>query len=71
MVGCRLTSSMPAVMRSLSSCIEATRIWRRTEQISSPEFKRGLSIIFQRSQADRAWSARQFLYGLLMRLELR
>jgi hypothetical protein len=35
-----LTSSMPAMVRSLSSCFEATRIWRRTEQISSPEFER-------------------------------
>lgn len=32
MTGWRLTSPMPAMMRSLSSCFEATRIWRRTER---------------------------------------
>jgi hypothetical protein len=32
MTGWRLTSSMPAMMRSLSSCFEATRMWRRTER---------------------------------------
>src|SRR5271169_6020819 len=39
---------MPAMTRSLSSCFEATQMWRRTKQISSPEFERGLSIIFRR-----------------------
>jgi hypothetical protein len=29
MTGWRLTSSMPAMMRSLSSCFEVTRMWRR------------------------------------------
>jgi hypothetical protein len=32
MTGWRLTSSIPAMMRSLSSCFEATRMWRRTER---------------------------------------
>lgn len=32
MTGCRLTSSMPAMMRSLSSCFEVTRMWRRMER---------------------------------------
>src|SRR6266480_6361080 len=32
MTGYRLTSSMPAMMRSLSSCFEVTRMWRRTER---------------------------------------
>ena len=32
MTGWRLTSSMPAIMRSLSSCFEATRMWRKTER---------------------------------------
>ena len=31
MTGWRLTSSMPAMMRCLSSCFDVTRIWRRTE----------------------------------------
>src|SRR6185436_16248573 len=30
--GWRFTSSMPAIMRSLSSCFEVTRMWRRTER---------------------------------------
>src|SRR6476661_1551099 len=29
MTGWRFTSSMPAIMRSLSSCFEVTRMWRR------------------------------------------
>lgn len=32
MTGWRLTSPLPAMMRALSSCFEATRIWRRTER---------------------------------------
>jgi hypothetical protein len=32
MTGWRLISSMPAMMRSLSSCFDATRMWRRTER---------------------------------------
>ena len=32
--GCRLNSSMAAMMRSLSSCLDATRIWRKTERAS-------------------------------------
>jgi hypothetical protein len=32
--GCRLTSSMAAMMRSLSSCLEVTRMWRKTERAS-------------------------------------
>src|SRR4249919_50650 len=32
MTGWRLTSSIPAMMRSLSSCFEATRMWRKTER---------------------------------------
>ena len=32
MTGWRLTSSIPAKMRSLSSCFEVTRMWRRTER---------------------------------------
>src|SRR6476619_977858 len=32
MTGWRFTSSMPAIMRSLSSCFEVTRMWRRTER---------------------------------------
>src|SRR5580700_10902878 len=32
MTGCRLTSSMPAMMRSLSSCFDATRMCLRTER---------------------------------------
>jgi hypothetical protein len=30
--GWRLTSLMPSMMRSLSSCFDATRMWRRTER---------------------------------------
>lgn len=32
MTGWRLTSSIPAMMRCLSSCFEVTRIWRSTER---------------------------------------
>src|SRR6202158_5227691 len=32
MTGGRLTSSMPAIMRSLSSCFEVTRMWRKTDR---------------------------------------
>src|SRR5262249_20525040 len=32
MTGWRLTSSIPAMMRSLSSCLDVTRMWRRTER---------------------------------------
>src|SRR5215204_2867449 len=32
MTGWRLTSSIPAMMRSLSSCFDATRMWRRTDR---------------------------------------
>src|SRR6516162_558108 len=32
MTGWRLTSSIPAMMRFLSSCFDATRMWRRTER---------------------------------------
>src|ERR1700720_2337513 len=32
MTGYRLTSSIPAMMRCLSSCFDATRMWRRTER---------------------------------------
>src|SRR5882762_8851091 len=32
MTGWRFTSSMPAIMRSLSSCFEVTRMWRKTER---------------------------------------
>ena len=32
MTGWRFTSSMPAMMRSLSSCFEVTRMWRKTER---------------------------------------
>ena len=32
MTGYLLTSLMPAMMRSLSSCFELTRIWRKTER---------------------------------------
>src|SRR6185312_5620678 len=32
MTGWRFTSSMPAMMRSLSSCFEVTRTWRRTDR---------------------------------------
>src|SRR3954447_16499818 len=32
MTGWRLTSSIPDMMRSLSSCFEVTRMWRRTER---------------------------------------
>jgi hypothetical protein len=32
MTGYRLTSSIPPMMRSLSSCFDATRMWRRTER---------------------------------------
>jgi hypothetical protein len=32
MTGCRLTSLMPSMMRSFSSCFDATRMWRRTER---------------------------------------
>ena len=34
LTGCRLTSSMAAMMRSLSSCLEVTRMWRKTERAS-------------------------------------
>jgi hypothetical protein len=32
MTGWRLTSSIPAMMRSLSSCFDVTRVWRRIER---------------------------------------
>src|SRR6266853_417397 len=32
MTGWRLTSSIPAMMRSLSSCFDVTRMWRRIER---------------------------------------
>ena len=32
MTGWRFTSSMPAIMRSLRSCFEVTRMWRRTDR---------------------------------------
>ena len=32
--GCRLNSSMAAMMRSLSSCLDSTRMWRSTERAS-------------------------------------
>ncbi len=32
MTGYRLTSLMPSMMRSFSSCFDATRMWRRTER---------------------------------------
>ena len=32
MTGWRLTSLIPAIMRSLSSCFDVTRMWRRTER---------------------------------------
>src|SRR4051794_22256078 len=32
MTGWRFTSSIPAIMRSLSSCFEVTRMWRRTDR---------------------------------------
>jgi hypothetical protein len=32
MAGWQLTCLMPAMMRSLSSCFEVTRMWRRTEE---------------------------------------
>ena len=32
MTGWRFTSSMPAIMRSLSSCFEVTRMWRSTDR---------------------------------------
>src|ERR1700736_402856 len=32
MTGWRLTSSMPAMMRCLSSCFEVTRMWRKTDR---------------------------------------
>src|SRR5208282_1681550 len=32
--GCRLNSSMAAMLRFLSSCLDATRIWRSTERAS-------------------------------------
>src|ERR1700676_3108328 len=34
MTGWRLTSSMPAIMRSLSSCFEVTRMWRKTDRVN-------------------------------------
>src|SRR5712675_2198795 len=37
MTGYRLTSSMPSMMRSLSSCFDATRMWRRTERANLEE----------------------------------
>ena len=32
MTGWRFTSSMPAIMRCLSSCFEVTRMWRKTDR---------------------------------------
>src|SRR5882724_3403490 len=32
MTGWRFTSSMPAITRSLSSCFEVTRMWRKTDR---------------------------------------
>jgi hypothetical protein len=32
MTGWRFTSSMPAMMRCLSSCFEVTRMWRKTDR---------------------------------------
>ncbi len=37
MTGWRLTSSVPAMMRSLSSFFEVTRMWRRTERANFGE----------------------------------
>jgi hypothetical protein len=37
MTGWRLTSSIPAMIRSLSSCFDATRMWRRTERANLEE----------------------------------
>jgi hypothetical protein len=34
MTGWRLTSLIPAKMRSLSSCFDATRMYRRTERLN-------------------------------------
>src|SRR5271167_3958670 len=34
MTGWRLTSSMPAIMRSLSSCFEVTRMWHKTDRVN-------------------------------------
>jgi hypothetical protein len=45
MMAQRFTSSMPAMMCSLSSCLEATRIWRRTERVNleqKPTFHRNV-----------------------------
>ena len=32
MTGYRLTSLMPSMMRSFSSCFDLTRMWRKTER---------------------------------------
>jgi len=32
MTGYRLTSLIPSIMRSFSSCFDATRMWRSTER---------------------------------------
>ena len=32
--GSRLNSSMADIMRSLSSCLDATRMWRNTERVN-------------------------------------
>jgi hypothetical protein len=40
MTGWRFTSSMPAMMRSLSSCFEVTRMWRRRFLISAARLSR-------------------------------
>ena len=65
MTGWRLTSSMPAMMRCLSSCFDVTRIWRRTERANLAQLSQlaGKSEQYQRvhrgSRHYRGWGGRE------------
>ena len=52
MTGWRFTSSMPAIMRSLSSCFEVTRMWRRTDR-ANLEKKPSMRLSHERTMLGR------------------
>ena len=62
MTGWRLTSSMPAMMRCLSSCFDVTRIWRRTERANlekKPSIRLS-QVLYQPSSPPSTISARRW-----------
>jgi hypothetical protein len=72
MTGWRLTSSIPAMMRCLSSCFEVTRMWRRTDRANfekkpsmrlSQEPCLGVKV---NSKRPAGWAASQVLVSLEM-----